>query len=238
MKPKLSKPTLESWRTSEEYLKKVVNHLNKKLFDIHAWKFHIPGQDRNVTYKEICENIQCKVPRMEWIDAIRSWFKYFPADLERMKENMNNILIEHSEKIEQQVNFIKEQDEYIERMESELDLLREKTSKIENEYEKMKFKEREEMLNKKQEEFNTLFQSFNESLRQMTFPQMNPIPVADQNTLNAMQQLNNQIPSGIDTNALKKTPKPNQSRAKAQNKEQPEKKLYKSNKPNHKRSYA
>jgi len=126
-RPNLPKPSVDEWKSSEQLLKKFVTHINNKLFDIAAWHFWIPSQNRKVTYNEILKNIEPIYPHLKWIEAIKSWFKYFPADLLRMKKDVNVIFLNHTARIEEQLNFITKQEEYITHLEAELEGLKKKT---------------------------------------------------------------------------------------------------------------
>ena len=226
MKPKLTKPTIERWKESEELLKQLVNHLNKKVYDINEWDFHLPGKNKTLKYKDIIPHLPVKgYPQRDYMEAVVSWFRYFPEDLERMKKSTNVILTDHTNKIEQQVNFIKQQDEYIEELETELQNLYDKVSKMEAEHKEKQLKEQEKNIEEKKQEIKSMVDNFNLAIQklstgQVTMPSLNPIPQADQNTMNAMDQLNNRVPKESPEKAQIQKPSPSRK------------------KPQYKRSYA
>lgn len=127
-RPTVDKDIMIRWKTDDEQLAKLLEHIKEATFNVDSWKFNIIGMEERLTYGELMEQIQGKMPNRKYINAVVLWMIALPAKMEQQGEQLHNmylnITLNYQKKSQHLIDFVQYTDyleELIEQKESMLE---------------------------------------------------------------------------------------------------------------------
>lgn len=121
-RPKLDKPTMHEWKTDDEKISKLLQHLEEKVLNVQKWKFRMRAGNQYYHYSELLKDVNVPILHMSpsIIEMLQDAFLYLPQKFDIIKEELYMVLRKITANKEEQINFINAQEEYIDQLEQQL----------------------------------------------------------------------------------------------------------------------
>lgn len=77
------------WKSDDTQLSSLLEHIEKKSFNVNAWTFRVAALNKDVSYEELRTAIASEqYPSVHYINAMRDAFLYLPDKLRITKEDL------------------------------------------------------------------------------------------------------------------------------------------------------
>lgn len=182
-KPILNKPTIQEWKNQEDVFARLLDNIEKNVFDVNKWEFNVPDLNEMINYKELMKKINSeKYIKPVWSDTMRTFFKHLPEEFIRMKKDLISAMKGFTATLQERMNYEKQLEEYCNAVENELDSVNAQLEDLQKERELMMTKSRVTELEAKLKESREQYEFLTKSLQSKPDELSEPIKEEEQNT--------------------------------------------------------
>ena len=126
-RPKVSKPRLQTWKSTDEELNTLFDQAREKVFNLEMWEFPVYKENRFIEFNELLASIKDLDTSATRTTVLTLQIAFFslPARFKEIEKNLFDILNRFTLNTQEQLNVIEEFELYTNQKEDEILSLKE-----------------------------------------------------------------------------------------------------------------
>jgi regulator of replication initiation timing len=132
-KPAIYEPRKFTHVADDETISMLLDHLERRVFNVSEWEFHIPNENRYVKYDEVVESLKERYPPLTVVEMLKTSFLYLPQRLRLIHDELKSYFKRVTLNREELVEFVAEMESFTQELQGQLKESDERLQSLERE---------------------------------------------------------------------------------------------------------